>query len=99
MAPKVAVPIPPMVKLPIVSAKSPAPSTSVTATIIRLPLSPRSTLFCTQMRAPATAIRPNTTTEAPPKTGPGMVWIRAPNFGENPSTIATNAAATNTNVE
>jgi hypothetical protein len=43
IAPKVAVPMPPMLKPPRLRVKLPAPSTSVTATIIRLPLSPRST--------------------------------------------------------
>ncbi len=55
--------------------------------------------FCTQIRAPATAIKPKTTIEAPPITGPGMVWINAPNFGEKPNSMAISAAATNTSVE
>ncbi len=55
IAPKVAVPIPPNVKPPSVRAKSPAPSTKVTATIIKLPFWLKSTRFCTQILAPATA--------------------------------------------
>ena len=99
IAPKVAVPIPPNVKPPSVRAKSPAPSTKVTATIIKLPFWLKSTLFCTQIRAPATAISPNTTIDAPPITAAGIVWISAPNFGEKPNSMAMTAAATNTSVE
>jgi hypothetical protein len=79
--------------------KSPAPSTSVTAATIRLRLSLKSTRFSTQMRAPAMAIRPNTTIETPASTGPGMVWISAPNLGEKPSRIAISAATTKMIVE
>ncbi|GFN29276.1 hypothetical protein ADE_49740 [Achromobacter denitrificans] len=99
MAPKVAVPMPPSVNEPSLTVKSPAPSTSVTAATIRLRLSLKSTWFTTQMRAPAMAIRPNTTTDIPPSTGPGMVWISAPNLGEKPRTMAIRAATTNTSVE
>ncbi|CFO34489.1 Uncharacterised protein [Bordetella pertussis] len=86
-------------KSPSLTLKSPAPSTRVTAATIRLRLSLKSTWLTTQMRAPAMAIRPNTTTDMPPSTGPGMVWISAPNLGENPSTSAITAATTNTSVE
>ncbi|MGF6791744.1 hypothetical protein OKW27_006081 [Paraburkholderia sp. 35.1] len=71
----------------------------MTAATIRLRLSEKSTLLTTQMRAPVTAISPNTTIDTPPSTGPGIVWITAPNFGEKPSTRAINAAITNTSVE
>ena len=37
--------------------------------------------------------------ETPPSTGPGIVWMSAPNFGEKPSAIAISAATTNTIVE
>ena len=51
------------------------------------------------MRPAAAAMRPNTTIESPPRTGPGMVWISAPNFGEKPSRIAISPATTKTRVE
>ncbi|MNL43932.1 hypothetical protein D3C87_1664710 [compost metagenome] len=86
-------------KSPILMVKSPAPITNVTAATIRLRLSLKSTWFTTQMRAPAIAIKPNTTTDMPPRTGPGIVWISAPNLGEKPSTMAINAATTKTSVE
>ena len=59
----------------------------------------KSTLLTTQMRAAVAAIRPNTTMDRPPMTGPGMVWIAAPNLGEKPNRIANAAATTNTRVE
>ena len=50
--------------------------------------------------APAVAaIKPNITMDRPPRTGPGIVAISAPNFGERPSKMATGAAITKTNVE
>ena len=79
--------------------KSPVPSTSVIAATIRLPVSLKSTLLRTQMLAPETAIRPNTTMLTPPITGSGMAWITAPNLGLKPSSRAITAAATNTAVE
>ena len=99
MAPNVAVPIPPSVKPASFSVKSPAPSTSVTAATIRLRLSAKSTRLSTQMRAPAAAIRPNTTIDTPPSTAAGIAWISAPNLGEKPSRIAISAATTNTSVD
>ena len=50
-----------------------AENIGVMAATIRFLLSEKSTLFSTQMRAPATAIRPNTTMLTPPITGSGMV--------------------------
>ena len=69
------------------------------AATIRLRLREKSTLLSTQILAPATAMRPKTTIETPPSTGPGMVWISAPNFGLKPSRIAMRAATTKTSVE
>src|SRR5690606_30452811 len=83
--PNVAVPIPPRVKPPKFSAMSPAPMVSATPTVIRLRAFGKSTLFSTQMRPAVAEIRPNTTCARPPSTGPGMVWISAPNLGEKPS--------------
>ena len=65
----------------------------------RLRLSEKSTLLSTQILAPATAIRPNTTMDTPPITASGMAWISAPNLGEKPSTMAIRPATTNTAVE
>ena len=64
-------------KPPIFSEKSPAPSTSVTAATIRLRLSEKSTLLTTQIRAPVTAISPNTTIDTPPSTGRNRLDHRA----------------------
>ncbi|MNT57756.1 hypothetical protein D3C72_1951540 [compost metagenome] len=86
-------------KSPILMVKSPAPITKVTAATIRLRLSLKSTWLTTQIRAPAMAIKPNTTTDMPPSTGPGIVWISAPNLGEKPNTMAISAATTKTSVE
>ena len=44
-------------------------------------------------------MRPKTTIESPPMTGPGIVWMSAPNFGEKPRMIATTAATRKTSVE
>ena len=66
MAPKVAVPMPPRAKPPNLSVKSPVPNTSVMAATSRFLLSEKSTRLSTQILAPATAIRPNTTIETPP---------------------------------
>lgn len=95
----VAVPIPPISKSPIFTVKLPAPMVSAAATVRRLRLWLKSTLFSPQIRAPVTAIRPNRTIARPPRTAHGIVPIRAPNFGEKPSTIATTAAITKTSVE
>ena len=94
-----AVPIPAMAKPPNFKVKSPVPSTRVMAATIMLRLSVKSTLLSTQMRAPATAIRPKITMLTPPMTGSGMVWIRAPNLGEKPSRMANRPATTNSAVE
>ena len=91
--------MPPSAKPPNLSVKSPVPSTSVMAATIRLRFCEKSTRLSTQILAPATAIRPNTTMETPPITGSGMAWITAPNLGEKPSTMAMAAATTNTAVE
>ena len=99
MQPNVAVPMPSSVKPATVSLKLPAPSTSATATVMRLRALEKSTRFSTQMRPAVAAISPNTTIESPPSTGPGMVRISAPNFGEKPSRIAMIAAAMNSAVE
>src|SRR5919112_333103 len=93
MAPKVAVPIPSRVKPPTFSLKLPAPSTSATATVIRLRGFEKSTRFSTQIRPAAAAMRPKTTIDRPPSTETGIVWMSAPNFGENPSRIAMHAGA------
>src|SRR5690554_676663 len=99
IAPNVAVPMPSSLKAPNAIEKLPAPSTNVTAATIRFLLLLKSTWLTTQIRAPATAIRPKTTTDIPPRTGPGISWIRAPNFGEKPSKMAMPAAMTNTSDE
>src|SRR5450830_1168557 len=99
MAPKVAVPMPPRPKSPNFSVKSPVPRIRVTAATIRFLLSEKSTLLSTQILAPATAIRPNTTIDTPPITGSGIAWITAPNLGLKPSTTASTAAQANTAVE
>ena len=91
--------MPPSAKPPKRSVKSPVPSTSVTAAMIRLALLLKSTLLSTQIFAPAIAMRPNTTMLTPPITASGMVWISAPNFGLKPSTMAISAATTNIAVE
>ena len=69
------------------------------AATIRFLFCEKSTLLSTQILAPATAIRPNTTMDTPPITGSGMVWISAPNLGEKPSTSANTPASKNTAVE
>ena len=79
--------------------KSPVPMISVIAATIRFLFCEKSTLLSTQILAPATAIRPNTTMLTPPITGSGMAWISAPNLGLKPSTSAITAATTNTAVE
>ena len=99
MAPKVAVPMPPSAKSPNLSVKSPVPSTRVMAATSRFLLSEKSTRLSTQILAPATAIRPNTTILTPPITGSGIAWTTAPNFGEKPSTMAIMAATTKIAVE
>src|SRR5450830_1362448 len=75
------------------------PRIRVTAATIRFLLSEKSTLLSTQILAPATAIRPNTTIDTPPITGSGIAWITAPNLGLKPSTTASTAAQANTAVE
>ncbi len=80
MAPKVAVPIPPIVKAPNLSVRSPAPAVSAAATVIRFRGSEKSTLFSTQIRPAMAAIKPNSTIDKPPMTGPGIERIRAPKF-------------------
>ena len=78
---------------------SPVPKISVMAATNRFLLLEKSTLLSTQIFAPATAIRPNTTMLAPPITGSGIAWISAPNLGLKPSTTAISAATRNTAVE
>jgi hypothetical protein len=46
----------------------------------------------TQIRPAAAAIRPKTTIERPPRTGPGIVEMKAPNFGDRPRRMAIAAA-------
>src|SRR5215831_12831068 len=94
MAPKVAVPIPPIVKAPNLRVRSPGPAVSATAIVIRFRGSEKSTLFSPQIRPAIAAIKPNSTIDKPPMTGPGIERIRAPNFGEKPSKIETIAATT-----
>jgi hypothetical protein len=81
------------------SVKSPVPSTSVMAATIRFLFCEKSTRLSTQILAPATAIRPNTTIDTPPMTGSGIAWITAPNLGEKPRTTAISAANRKTAVE
>ena len=99
MAPKAAVPIPPIVKVPNLSVRSPAPAVSATATVIRFLGFEKSTLFYTQMRPAMAAINPNSTIDKPPMTGPGIETMSAPNFGTKPSRIDTMAATANSGVE
>ena len=89
----------PSAKPPNLSVKSPVPSTSVMAATIRFLFCEKSTRLSTQILAPATAIRPNTTMLTPPITGNGIAWITAPNLGENPRRMAMAAANRNTAVE
>src|SRR5690606_14967657 len=96
---KVAVRWRPRENCPNFRAHSPVPRIRLTAAKIRLFVSEKSTRLSTQMRAPATAMRPNTTIDTPPITGSGMAWISAPNLGEKPSRMAITAAYTNTAVE
>ena len=92
--------MPPSVKPPSFERKSPAPSVSVTAAVMRLRAREKSTWFCTQMRPPVAAIRPNTTIDsAAQHRRRESVMISAPNLGEKPSTIAISAATTNSSVE
>src|SRR5690606_13578503 len=91
-APKVAVPMPPRANSPNFRVNSPVPRIRVMAATIRFFVSEKSTRLSTQMRAPATAMRPNTTIDTPPITGSGMAWISAPNLGEKPSRMAITAA-------
>src|SRR5690606_38658068 len=72
-AAKVAVPIPPRLKLPNVRAKSPVPKIMVTAATIRFLFCEKSTLFAIQMLEPAMVIKPKTTIEAPVRIAVGMV--------------------------
>ena len=91
--------MPPRAKSPNFSVNSPVPRISVMAATTRFLVSEKFTRLSTQMRAPATAIRPKTTIETPPITGSGMAWISAPNLGEKPSSSASRAATRNTAVE
>ncbi|RUP17936.1 hypothetical protein BC936DRAFT_139403 [Jimgerdemannia flammicorona] len=77
----------------------PAPRSIEMPAVRRLRGSEKSTLFSTQMRAPVTAINPNSTIERPPKTPVGIVWITAPNLGMKPKMMATRAAIMKTRVE
>src|SRR5450759_3251542 len=99
MAPKVAMAMPPSEKSPEVSVKSPAPIVRAAATVTKLRVTPKSTLFWTQMRAPVAAMRPNSTIARPPRTQVGMVWMSSLNLGHKPSRIATPAAMTKTRLE
>lgn len=99
IAAKVAVPIPPKLKLPNNSSKLPAPKIIVTDAMIKFLLLEKSTLFSIQIFAPAMVIKPNTTIEAPVSTAVGMVLITAPNLGESPKKMAKTPAITNTMVE
>ena len=99
MAAKVAVPIPPKLKLPKNNSKFPAPKIIVTDATIRFLLFEKSTLFSIQILAPAMVIKPNTTIEAPVNTALGMVLITAPNLGESPKQIANSPAITKIMVE
>src|SRR5665811_2434663 len=56
IAVRVAVPIPPSSKSPIFTVKLPAPMVSAAATVMRLRLALKSTLFSTQIRAPVAAL-------------------------------------------
>ena len=73
IAAKVAVPIPPRLKFPTIKPKSPVPKMMVMAATIRFLLLAKLTLLSIQILAPAMAIKPNTTMDAPVKTGLGMV--------------------------
>lgn len=73
IAANVAVPIPPRLKLPIIKPKSPVPKMMVTAATIRFLLLAKLTRLSIQIFAPAMVIKPNTTMDAPVKTGLGMV--------------------------
>jgi hypothetical protein len=81
------------------SLKLPAPRTSATATVIRLRGREKSTRFSTQIRPAAAAIRPKTTIDRPPSTGPGIVEMKAPNFGDRPRITAIAAATRKIRVE
>src|ERR1035437_5471831 len=99
IAPKVAIAMPPSEKSPEVSVRSPAPIVSAAATVTRLRVTPKSTLFWTQMRAPVAAMRPNRTIARPPRTQDGMVCTSSLNLGHRPSRIATTAAMMKTRLE
>ncbi|EWS62865.1 hypothetical protein Y695_03903 [Hydrogenophaga sp. T4] len=75
------------------------PSTRVIAATSRFLLFEKSTLLSTQIFAPATAIRPNTTMDTPPITASGIAWISAPNLGLKPSRIAMQPATKKMAVE
>ncbi|MNT33668.1 hypothetical protein D3C72_1696070 [compost metagenome] len=81
------------------SVKSPVPMIKVMAATIRFWFCEKSTRLSTQILAPATAIRPNTTIDTPPMMGNGMAWMSAPNLGEKPSSRAMTPATMKTAVE
>ena len=70
-------PMPPMVKLPNVSSAPPMPRVSISDAIIRLRVSPRSTLFFTRLLIPTEAMVPNSNSMMPPRTASGMVFSSA----------------------
>src|SRR5580700_8051417 len=84
MAPNVAVPIPPIVKAPNLSVRSPAPAVSAVATVIRIRGLEKSTLFSTQIRPAMAAIKPNSTIDKPPMTGPGIERNQSTKFWREP---------------
>ena len=66
-----------IVKSPNLRVRSPAPAVSAAATVIRFRGLEKSTLFSTQMRPAIAAIKPNSTIDKPPMTGPGIERIKA----------------------
>ena len=78
MAPNVAVPIPPIVKSPNLSVRSPAPAVSAAPTVIKFLGLEKSTLSSTQIQPAMAAINPNSTIDKPPMTGAGIDRMSAP---------------------
>ena len=70
-------PMPLIVKLPQVSSAPPMPNVRIRDAMIRLRVSPISTLFFINVLIPTDAIVPKSSSMIPPKTASGMVLSRA----------------------
>jgi hypothetical protein len=78
--------------LVILMVKSPMPAVMPAASGTRLTGSAKLTRLSIQILAPSSPIIPYNTKVMPPRTPPGVAAITAPNFGQNPNKMATNAA-------